>query len=53
MDSVNLTLYQERKVIILATTSSNEESNPGNGLGFLRSRHRMNGWSFSPPLDCI
>jgi helicase MOV-10 len=47
MDSADLTLDQERKVIILATTRSNEESHPGNGLGFLMNRHRTNGRSFS------
>ena len=49
MDSTNLSLEQERKVIILATTRSNEESHPENGLGFLTNRHRMNGRSVSTP----
>ena len=47
MDSANLSLEQERKVIILATTRSNEESHPENGLGFLSNRRHMNGRSFS------
>ena len=47
MDSANLSLEQERKVIILATTRSNEDNHPENGLGFLSNRHRMNGRSFS------
>jgi helicase MOV-10 len=40
-------LEQERKVIILATTRSNEESHPVNGLGFLINRQRTNGRLFS------
>jgi hypothetical protein len=46
MDSANLTLDQERKVIVLAATRSDEESHPENGLGFLFNRHRANGRSF-------
>jgi superfamily I DNA and/or RNA helicase len=46
MDSTN-PLEQERKVIILVTTRSNEESHPGNGLGFLINRQRTNGRLFS------
>ena len=34
-------------MIILVTTRSNEESHPGNGLGFLMNRERMNGPLFS------
>jgi hypothetical protein len=45
MDSADLTLEQERKVIILAATRSDEESHPENGLGFLFNRHRTNGQS--------
>ena len=36
-------LEQERKVIILATTRSNEESQPGDALGFLMNSQRTNG----------
>ena len=46
MDSTN-PLEQERKVIILVTTRSNEESHPRNGLGFLINRQRTNGRLFS------
>jgi helicase MOV-10 len=47
MDHTNLALEQERKVIILATTRANEETHPGNGLGFLINRQRTNGQLFS------
>jgi superfamily I DNA and/or RNA helicase len=46
MDSTN-PLEQERKVIILATTRSNEESHPGHGLGFLINPQRTNGQLFA------
>lgn len=49
MDSAYLTLEQERKVIILATTRSNEESHLGKGLGFLMNPQRTNGQSL--PAD--
>jgi hypothetical protein len=49
MDSTNLTLEQERKVIILATTRGNEESHPGNAVGFLMNPQRTNGQSL--PTD--
>jgi superfamily I DNA and/or RNA helicase len=51
MDSTNLTLEQERKVIILATTRGNEENHPGNGVGFLMSPQRTNGQSL--PTDTL
>jgi hypothetical protein len=37
---------QERKVIILATTRSSEESHPRKSLGLLVNRERMNSQSF-------
>jgi helicase MOV-10 len=45
MDHTNLALEQERKVIILATTRGNEETYPGNGVGFLMNPQRTNGQS--------
>ena len=51
---------QERKVIILATTRSNEESHPRKSFGLLVNRQRMNGRSlmsfiylFAVKLTCI
>ena len=40
---------KERKVIILATTRSNEENHPQTALGSLLNRQRTNGWSFVFP----
>lgn len=52
MDNTNLTLEQERKVMILAATRGNEESHPGNALGFLMNPQRTNGLLF-PPTDTL
>lgn len=38
---------QERKVIILATTRSNEENHPRRSLGFVANRQRTNGQPFT------
>ena len=45
MQTPTLFLNQERKVIILATTRSNEESHPRKSFGLLVNRQRMNGQS--------
>jgi helicase MOV-10 len=42
-----LILTQERKVIIFATTRSNEEVDKRKAMGFLQNRRRMNGACFS------
>jgi hypothetical protein len=53
VDRTDLTLNQERKVIILATTRSGEESHPRRSLGLLMDRQRMNGWSFVFPIRVL
>ena len=47
-DELTLT-YQERKVIIMAATRSNEEEHPRRALGFLMNPRRMNGQQFRSP----
>ena len=47
-DGLTLT-YQERKVIIMAATRSNEEEHPRRALGFLMNPRRMNGQQFLSP----
>jgi len=51
MQTPILFLKQERKVIILATTRSHEESHPRKSLGLLVNRQRMNGRSFVSSID--
>jgi len=46
-------LNQERKVIIMATTRSNEEYHPRRALGFLMNPRRMNGQQFPYPLTLL
>ncbi len=43
-------MNQERKVIIMATTRSNEEDHPRRALGFLMNPRRMNGQQFPRSL---
>jgi len=51
MQTPILFLDQERKVIILATTRSDEENHPRKSLGLLVNRQRMNGRSLVSSID--